>query len=96
MERSERKARYRTSTLFIGLGSICSAAARAVGTLLVAIPLLVAALILLVLGIVALVRAVKALPAGERRKERRSMWIEAGITVVGIAVVSGVLLLVMY
>jgi hypothetical protein len=96
MNRSERKTRYRKSTLFIGLGSVCSAVARVVGTLWVAIPLLVAAFVLLVLGIATLVRAVKALPDSERRTERRNMWIEAGVTIVGIAAVSGLLLLLMY
>jgi hypothetical protein len=95
MDRSGRGSRYRKSALLIGLGSICSAVARAVGTLWIAIPLLVAAFILLVLGVVALVRAVRALPADERRRERRKMWIEAGVTIGGIAAVAGLLLLFM-
>ena len=85
MDRDARRARYRKPMLYIGIGSLCSAIARVAGTLWAAVPLLVAAAVLLVLGIVDLFRSVNDLPAGERRKERRSMWLGAVGSLVAIA-----------
>jgi hypothetical protein len=94
MEQSEaRRRRYRTPMLFVGIGSVCSAAARAVGVLWVAIPLLAAAAVCIVIAGVKLVRTVNALPRGERRKERRSMVIGAVVPLVLIGALFGVLLL---
>jgi hypothetical protein len=78
--------------LYVGLASMCSALARAVGALWAAIPLLVLAAVLLIIGAVKLVRAVNGLPASDRRKERRSMWIGGVGSIVAIAGLTALLL----
>lgn len=93
MERTDARRRYREPMLFVAIGSACSAAARAIGVLWVAIPLCAAALVCLVVAGVKLVRTVNSLPRGERSKERRNMVIGAVAPLVFIAVVAGVALL---
>jgi hypothetical protein len=93
MDKAEARRRYREPMLFVGIGSACSAAARAIGVLWVAIPLFAAALVCLVVAGVKLVRTVNALPRGERGKERRNMVIGAVAPLVFIGALAGVLLL---
>lgn len=93
MERAHRRRLYRDPMIYIGAGSLCSALARAIGTLWVAVPLLAVALGCLIVGAVKLVQAPRSLPPEQRRKERRSMLIGAVVPLVGLAALFGVLLL---
>jgi uncharacterized membrane protein YidH (DUF202 family) len=92
MHRSQRRDRYRVPMLYVGLASVCSAVARAVGTLWVGVPLLVIGGVLLIIGVVKLTQTVKALPARERRKERRSMWMGAVGSIAAVAVLTALIL----
>jgi uncharacterized membrane protein YjjP (DUF1212 family) len=96
MERTERRRLYRTPLTIVAIGSACSAIARAIGVLWLAVPLLVVAAICLIVGTVKLVQAAGTLPAAERRKERRQMVVGAVGTLVAVAVVSGLILVLFY
>jgi hypothetical protein len=94
-DRAERRRRYRKPMTLIGVAAACSAAARHVGFLPVAVPLLLAGAVLLIVGGVQFVRTANALPPDERRKERRQMVIGGVGALVAIALISGGLMLAM-